>query len=298
MMRFTPESNPGRYFGWLYSSGSERRLLEALFGIEAEIAESLRPSLDHHVAHSRLQWWREECERTAGGRALHPLTQEAVAAFGETGQTRDGNVSAPLEERATSTSALAGLSGFVDVTVWDLAGATYESRRELTAYCERWAAAMIEPVVTLALATGGAGPANGNWRAIGASIRELEMLADLAREAHSGRLRVPLDEIEAAMADPASLAKPPWPAAIAKVLYDRHQALRAEIAREVDRLDPPEQQVLRGLVVWAALAWRSSRRAQRVLPDRVLPRRFEAIADTWFAWRVARRATMGRFKLG
>src|SRR6266481_5497326 len=171
-MPVTPESHSARYFALLYSPPSQRLVLDALFGIEREIFESLRPGLDHHVAHSRLQWWREECERAVVGRPAHPLTRALVDAVTGPGQ-------------------LAGLSGLVDVAVWDLAGATFETRRELTAYCERWSAAVIEPAATHALAVLPA--STHRWRALGAALREIEMLWELAPEARSGRLRVPLD---------------------------------------------------------------------------------------------------------
>src|SRR5882762_9519414 len=81
-MSATPESHSARYFALLYASAAQHPALEALFGIEREVFDSLRPGLDHHVAHSRLQWWREECERAAGGRAVHPLTRSLVSALG------------------------------------------------------------------------------------------------------------------------------------------------------------------------------------------------------------------------
>src|SRR5258705_1393859 len=81
VMPLTPESHSARCFALLYSPAPQRLALEALFGIEREVLESLRPGVDHHVAHSRLQWWREECERAAGGRAVHPLTRALVDAL-------------------------------------------------------------------------------------------------------------------------------------------------------------------------------------------------------------------------
>jgi phytoene synthase len=273
-MRVTPESHPARYFALLYSAAPQRRLLDTLFGIEKEVSESLRPGLDHNVAHSRLQWWREECNRTAEGHPVHPLTRELAAAFNSSGG---------------SLPQLVGLSGFVDTAVWDLAGATFETRRELVAYCERWAAAMIGPIVAGAGAT--------DSRALGAALRELEMLTHLAREAHSGRLRIPLDELERVGADPATLAKPPWSEPVATLLRDRHEALRGDVARSLCNLAGDQQVALRGLLVWVALAWRSSLRAERALPDALRPRRFDQIADAWFAWRAARRATTGQLRL-
>jgi phytoene synthase len=267
------EAYSARYFALLYSPALQHVVLEALFGIEHEISESLRHGLDHQVAHSRLQWWREECERTADGRAVHPLTRSLVDALG------------PVR------TPLAGLSGFVDVVTWDLASATFETRRELTAYCERWAAAMIEPLV--APAASPVGPPN--WRAIGAAIREIELLSDLAREAHHGRLRLPLDELDRINADVKVLSKPPWPDTVSQLIRGRHQLLRDEIVRALADVDSKEQ--ARGLLVWAALALRSSQRAERALPDRLRPGKFDAMSDAWFAWRIARKAMTGQLKL-
>jgi phytoene/squalene synthetase len=129
-------------------------------------------------------------------------------------------------------------------------------------------------------------------------MREIEMLTHLAREAHCGRLRIPLDELESAKVDPGVLAKPPWPPAVAELLRARHESLRDEISRALGEVDSAQQPGLRGLLVWAALARRSSQRTERALPDRLdLGGQFDAVADAWFAWRIARRATTGRFRL-
>ena len=294
----TPEPHSARYFALLYSPPSQRLALVALFGIESEILESLRPGLDHHVAHSRLQWWREECERAVVGRPVHPLTRALVDALTRTGAPSPDSLSTPPgTPPAAAIPQLAGLSGLVDVAVWDLAGATFESRRELTAYCERWSAAMIEPFAPRQApdAGGASGMQVTNWSTLGAAMREIEMLSHLAREAHYGRLRVPLDELDRAKADPGVLAKPPWPAGVVALLRARHESLRDEITRALAEVDPAQQPGLRGLLVWAALVRRASQRTERALPDRLRLGRFDAVADAWFAWRIARRATIGRF---
>jgi 15-cis-phytoene synthase len=321
-MPATPESHSARYFALLYSPASQRLVLDALFGIEREIFESLRPGLDHHVAHSRLQWWREECERAVVGRPVHPLTRALVDAVTGAPSSASASTSPAAAKRHRKHPSvelrsgppsmagvqpfglhplpqLAGLCGLVDVAVWDLAGATFETRRELTAYCERWSAAMIGPLAPrkAADATGTSDTRVTNWSTLGAAMREIEMLSHLAREAHYGRLRVPLDELESAKADPGVLAKPPWPAAVVELLRARHESLRDEITRTLGELDRVQQPGLRGLLAWAALVRRASQRAERALPDRLRVGRFDAIADTWLAWRVARRATMGRFTL-
>jgi 15-cis-phytoene synthase len=267
-----------RYLAWLYSPAPRQHVFALLCEIENEIAGSLRPEIDHQVAHARIQWWREECERCAEGRPVHPLTRELVKANGAMGATR-----------------LAGVTGFADIAVWDLASATFETRKELTAYCERWSAAMFETAAGPPAETGAQAP---RVLGLGAAVRELELLESLAREAYAGRLRVPLDELERAGVDAHAVAKPEWPAALGELLSQRHQALRSAIRDSISALGRDEQSRLRGLLVWTTLAWRQSLRAQRALPNTVQPRRYHALADGWQAWRAARRAAAGKLRFG
>lgn len=272
----TSDWYPTRYLASLYSPASERAVLDTLFGVESEIVASLRGGLDHTVAHVRLQWWREECDRLAQGKPAHPLTRTLAAAFGE------------------RTAVLAGVSGFVESALWDLAAATFETRHELSAYCERWAAAMIVPA---ALHAAPDMQDTRIWLEVGSAMHELEMLAHVASEARSGRLRLPLDEIERAGAQASLLGVPPWPAALVTVMHRRHAALRARLSEAVRSIDRSAQPALRGLLAWSTLAWRGSKRAQAALPDARLPGRFDAPRDGWFAWRAARRAMVGKFSL-
>jgi phytoene/squalene synthetase len=323
----TPELQSARYFASLYAAPSERPALDALFGIEREVFDSLRPGLDHHVAHTRLQWWREECERAARGGAAHPLIRTLITALGDS--------------HAKSVPQLAGLCGIVDVATWDLATATFETRRELEAYCHRWAAAMIEPLVAVAMSATDGSTASGAstqlpgsstssiptaasaapsasassgdtgasaallasaqrsaaWQELGAAICEIELLAGLARDANSGRIRLPLDELESANVDTNALAKQPWPETAAALIRSRLTSLRADIERSVSGLSREYQQALRGLLVWASLSWRAAQRMENALPNRLQPGRLDGMSESWYAWRIARRATLGQFKL-
>ena len=290
-MPATPDWHPTRRLASLYSPSSERAVLDALFGIESEIVASLHGGLDHSVAHIRLQWWREECERTVSGRPVHPLTRTLMAAFSG-GTAVPPGANPPGHPQATTQ--LAGLSGFVDVAVWDLANAIFETRRELTAYCERWAAAMVVPAAAHATPDR---TDSRHWLALGSAMHEIEMLANLASEAQSGRLRWPLDEIDRAGVAPDGLAATPWPAGLAPLVAERHEVLRCVLADSVASLDRQDQPALRGLLVWTALAWRRSVQAQRALPTARLPERMDALADGWLAWRAARRAMAGNFRL-
>jgi phytoene/squalene synthetase len=143
-----------------------------------------------------------------------------------------------------------------------------------------------------------ASPASSAWKSLGTAVREIELLAGAARDAHAGRVRLPLDELDRVGVDPNALAKLPWPAPLAALLKERHQALRAVIATNVAALPREDQMRLRGLLVWVTLTWRLSVRAERALPNVILPRRYDALAYGWQAWRAARRAATGKFRLG
>jgi phytoene/squalene synthetase len=132
---------------------------------------------------------------------------------------------------------------------------------------------------------------------LGAAVREIELLANLAREAHEGRVRVPLDELDRVGVPVNALAKPPWPAPLASLLRERHEALRATLGASLAGLGRDEQAGFRGLLVWASLAWQQSARAQRALPGIIFPRRYHALADGWQAWRAARRSAAGKLQL-
>ena len=271
-----PDASATRTLAWLYAPQPQQPLLAALWAIEEEIGTSLRPGLDHRVAHLRLEWWRAECARTAQGRPAHPLTRALAEGFG-----------------ARDPAPLAGLSGLVDAAVWDLAAATFETRRELAAYCERWAEAIVVPLAWFAAPV----VDRAAGRALGAALREGELLAQLAHAVRAGRLRLPLDELAAAGVDAARLAQPPWSPALAALLRTRHAGLRAELAAAVARLPRAAQPDLRPLLVWAALTDTASRRAVRRLPGALAAGDDHGALDGWRAWRAARRAGAGRFGL-
>ena len=245
-----------------------------LTALEREIGASLRPGLDHQVAHTRLEWWREECVRTTQGRPAHPLTRELAGLFATQGE-----------------AALRDLGGLVDTARWDLARATFHTRRELTAYCERWSAAMIGPLVRLAARDSSC----AGLPALGVSLREIELLLSLAADAQAGRLRVPLDELERLHVPPETLAQPPWPAPLAEKQRMRHREQRGAAAAALDVLTPPLRQSLRGLIVWATMACTASARAQARLPESSGPRDHHAALDGWRAWRAARAAGQPAF---
>lgn len=250
----------------LYSGPEQRAALKALRAIESEIGASLRTGIEHQVAHARLAWWREETQRLAAGTPQHPLTRQLAASLG---------AQAPHPD----------LGGFLDTATWDLAQATFETHRELAAYCARWSAAMLAPLARLA------GCADA-VQSIGPPLRELELLLALLPEARAGRVRLPLDELSAAGCGTEVLSRAPWPGPLCALLAARHRQLRVALQTAVAALPPALRAQLRGLVVWVALTCRNSQRAERALPH-AAPGESPAPLDGWRAWRIARRAAGG-----
>ncbi len=267
-----PDSLPTRALALLYSPVAQRPLLAVLVAIESEIGASLSPGREHQVAHLRLAFWREECARCFAGRPAHPLTRELTEVC-----------------RARGARPPAGLAGLVDAAVWDLAAATFQTRREVTAYCDRWTGGMIAPL--LERARPGTDPAV--TCALGGALRELELLSDIEREARAGRVRLPLDELARAGTQPEDLARAEWAQPLAQALRARHGQLRAQLAEAVRCLGADGQPALRGLMVWAALAAAQSRRIEQRLPHAPRERDHRSALDGWRAWRAARRADAG-----
>jgi phytoene/squalene synthetase len=273
------EAGSARYFAWLYAGEARREPLELLLTIEREIDTGLRAGLEHHVAHLRLEWWREECTRFARGTPVHPATRRLRELVGDGAATFD-------------------LTGLVDAASCDLAAAPSETRVELEGLCDRWAIALIVP-----FAFSGADAPRGSvevetaLRGIGKALREMEQLRFLASDARVGRLRLPLDELDALGVEPRTLATPPWPEPLNRHLRARFAALRRTSAEAWSMLDASGKAALPGLAAWCAVEAASSDRAAAQLPQAWKQRRRHALSNAVRAWRAARSAHRARARI-
>jgi len=264
------ELAPGsiRHLVWLYGGREARARHAALFAIEREIAASIAPSLDHGVAHARLGWWEEECERLAATLPRHPRAVEL------------------LRETRVAGRAAPDLSPLVAAARWDLARAMPETRLDLDARCREWARGLFVQL---------GGGDDSEWLTrVGTMIGELELLGALAGDAARGRVRIPLADLAASGLEPAALRAPPFVPALRDYLRERHRSLRQALRLEVSGLAPVARPALRAALVWAALAAIHSERAEQSLPNLPRDRPLEALKDTWSAWTAARRALAER----
>lgn len=238
------DGRPARVLARLYCLPAQRAVFDALLALETEVRAGIDRGLEHDIAHARLNFWREEFARLSAGRPQHPLTRTLAAQF------------------ASGVTALAGLSGFADAATWDLAAATFESRRELSAYCARWSAAFAEPFAAFA----DPGRAPETVSAFGCALAELELLNGLSAAARHGRIRLPLEELETAQVRPEELAQGTFGGPLCELIRGNHARARAALARSSGTLGTAEQPALRALLVWGAIVTLQSHRAVAALP--------------------------------
>jgi len=74
-----PAEGSPHHFALLYSPATARSTLATLLALANEISAGATRSLDHAVAHIRLDWWRGETERYARGEPQHPWLRALLA---------------------------------------------------------------------------------------------------------------------------------------------------------------------------------------------------------------------------
>lgn len=262
-----------RYFSLLYTPQEKRAAVTALYVIDAEIRESAL-SANHDVAHTRLQWWRQEVDRLVNGNPLHPATRT-------------------LASSVSSPKRFAKLHELLVAADMDLARMTYLNMAELRAYGARSGGALQESIAALLLSPA---PLDEAARAasnrVGSATRLTEMLRDARQDAYYGRLYLPLDELERAGVGLETLRAREVSAG-AKLVLSRFST---DIAQDLDAatasIPLSMRSHLRPLIVLAML--------HRRLLRRIASRNYEIARERielgplekpWVAWRAARTAS-------
>jgi 15-cis-phytoene synthase len=255
-----------RYFSLLYAPEDRRDQLCALYVIDAEIRESAQ-SVNHDVAHTRLQWWRAEIERLVNGSPQHPATRL-------------------LNDSAVERAAFAKLHEVMVAADMDLARMTYSNMREVRAYASRSGGAVQELMAALLVAPS---PLEEAARAIanriGIGVRQSEMLRDLRQDVYDGRVYLPQDGLAAHNVTLEDLRNREVAPHVKAALREFKDAVQEELKAALTSVSAP----LRPLAVLAAL--------HRRLLDRIAARNYDVagsrielgpIEKPWVAWRTAR----------
>lgn len=237
-----PRDAGARHFAWRYSHAAARDGTAALLTIEHEVMSSVRAGLDHTVAHARLAWWQQECERLAAAQPAHPATRAV----------RDAFLAARL-----APPDLAALPVVAASVLAHAAQAQPLEPDEVAANAARWAGALFLPLARLALATAtqphDGGDTGGHRRAPAAGSPSLEAVGTLGAALHRHE------------ASPDAASR--------RALRDALRALPAPLAGALCglvvwctlALSAPEEQARISITEdWRA--WRAARRALRARP--------------------------------
>lgn len=257
-----------RYFSLLYAPEERREQLCALYVVDAEIRESAQ-SVNHDVAHTRLQWWRGEIDRLVNGSPQHPATR----------LLNDGPV--------TDRTSFAKLHEALVAADMDLARMTYSNMRELRAYSSRSGGAIPELMAAQLVAPG---PLDEAVRAtasrIGIGVRQSEMLRDLRQDAYGGRIYLPQDRLTAHGVTLEDLRGRETPPRLKPALREFKDAVQEELQSALASVTA----ALRPLAVLAALHRRLLHRIAahdyNVATSRI---ELGPIEKPWVAWRTARK---------
>lgn len=261
-----------RYFALLYTPPQQRDAAMALFVVDAEIRESAQ-SANHDVAHTRLQWWRQEIDRLANGNAQHPATRI-------------------LSEAALDRREYLKLHELITAADMDLARMTYLNDQELRSYCSRSGGAITE-LFAMQLAHPQTLDEVSRRAAnrIGALMRATEIVRDARQDAYDGRLYVPLDAMDRLGANHEALREQHTPPAARQALASLADSIAADFETSLTSIPAAMQAYLRPHFVLAglhsALLARIKQREFDVGPERI---ELGPIRKPWVAWRFARRA--------
>lgn len=246
---------------WRFAPVSQRAWLYDLLQIEHQVQWSLRPQLEHAVAHTRLSWWQDELQRLASRSPRHPLTRSLA------------------QQAATRGDAPPHLSALAEGCQIDLACLAFETRADLDSHLHGWSQSLFHA-------------ATGQPAAWGATLRELELLQDFAMHAWAGRIYWPLGDDPAA-ADPWRAR--PLAAREADALRQRVREL-AERLRTYCRaqaFEPANDSVTLARV-WSALVLLRCERALAALPDAYSDTRLSPLTLTLRLWWIAVQLQRGR----
>lgn len=256
-------SGTARYLSWLFAAPEARAALQGVYALTSEWRALAEPASEAAIAHVKLGWWREELERAAAGRPVHPITRFLRALPGA---------------RAADFAALEVTLSALDR---ELTGEPLESPEALEAH----ARALRAPPLALAAALAGHPPesAAAALTALAVGQHLALALAEFRPAARRGRIVFALSELSASGVSAAALGAKVPPAPLALYLERVRTHARERLAAVEALLPRAEHAAQRHLLVLAALESRhlyaSSSRGTR-----------SGLSDLLAAWHAARRA--------
>lgn len=167
------------YYSFVFLPPDVRRAITAFYALCRELDDVVDECHDHQVATAKLDWWRTEIARFAGGEPQHPATR-ALA------DTPRGRAIPP-----------ALLLEIVDGMAMDLDHVRYPDFKSLNLYCYRVAGVVGEIAAEI---FGGVRSAHDRdirryAHELGLAFQLTNIIRDVGEDARRGRIYLPQDEL-------------------------------------------------------------------------------------------------------
>ena len=170
------KSGSSFYYSFLFLPPERRRAITALYAFCREVDDVVDECHDVALAHTKLEWWRDEVARVFDGEPTHPVGQ----ALKEVG----GQFNLPREQ----------LLEIIDGMAMDLQQARYADFKQLQLYCYRVASV----VGLLAAEIFGYRDRQTLRYAhdLGLAFQLTNIIRDVGEDALRGRIYLPIEDLE------------------------------------------------------------------------------------------------------
>ena len=258
------------YYAFRFLPEPQRRAIIALYAFCREVDDVVDECSDAGVAHLKLQWWRDELQRTFAGNPQHPVGQ------------------ALAEQIPVYNLPQEYFLEIIDGMEMDLQQYRYAAFKDLALYCYRVAGVvgLLSAEIfgyrnrqTLKYAT-----------QLGTAFQLTNILRDVGEDARRGRIYIPEDELQRFGVNEQDILSGQHTEQVQQLLVHQLERARQHYRSALALLpaeDRPAQRA--GLImteIYQATLNEIERDGLRVLERRVA---LTPLRKFWIAWRTARR---------
>ena len=172
----TKESHSSFLTAFIFLSKEKREALTALYAFCREVDDIADECLDHEIASSKLNWWRDEIDRLFKDEPQHPVSKALY----------------PFIERFNLSKNY--FIEIIDGMEMDVKFNRYESFEQLQLYCYRVASCV--GILSAHIF----GYKNKNTltfaKNLGIALQLTNIIRDLGEDARRGRIYIPIDELK------------------------------------------------------------------------------------------------------
>ena len=172
----TKESHSSFLTAFIFLSKEKREALTALYAFCREVDDIADECLDHEIASSKLNWWRDEIDRLFKDEPQHPVSKALYPFIGRFNLSKNYFIE------------------IIDGMEMDVKFNRYESFEQLQLYCYRVASCV--GILSAHIF----GYKNKNTltfaKNLGIALQLTNIIRDLGEDARRGRIYIPLDELK------------------------------------------------------------------------------------------------------